>query len=453
MIEKKQDSIKTINRKERRNVTPKTKNQTQKQTKKQSKKPREISIFTLIFVAIILAVVVGIYFGVRHLITTLKYKEYETKMNRYGYNEFYDNKEATSTEYVTNKEAIKVIIGSIANDKKVSSMYYLYDKSIGEDQNWHNYAKYLHIKNVDKFSNLEEDTKKLDAILFAVDTLESVAGEEVEKAQLKISERKLKKLSLDEQELVAKAVSLELLKNKNSALKNNKILKGELNKIVITLVEKFVTMQNFSDGVSVITDKENMPENYEEYPYILDNASKEVYEMDFQVMTERTYLSPKETFKVMSYLYGQTNDLIVDYFNEILNIDYTTITTRNFLSSIQNSVIYRLHEEDVQDYVNYVKENKIKLEGSATPILPIMYNNGEQFVVRTKIKFKVLNSNTQNNLLFGDENSKVKYNGQEIDIYVDVPLGTTLNSDSQRIYVSTLANHLSNQTSMVTVEE
>lgn len=453
MIEKKQDKVKTINRKERRNVTPKTNKQPQKKTKKQSKKQKEISIFTLLFLALILAVIVGIYFVVKHLVTTLKYKEYETKMNTYGYNEFYDNKEATSTEYVTNKEAIKVIIGSIANDKKVSSMYYLYDNAISEDKNWYNYASYLHIKNVDKFSDLEESTKKLDAILFAVDTLESVAGEEVEKAELKISERKLEKLSVEEQELVAKAVSLELLKNKNSALKNNKILKGELNKIVITLVEKFVTMQKFSDGVNVVTDKKDMPENYEDYPYILDNASKEVYEMDFQVLTQSTYKSPKETFKVMSYLYGQTHELIVDYFNQILNVDYTTITVDDFLNRIQNSVIYKLYEEDVEDYVNYVKENKIKLEGSATPILPIMYNNGEQFIVRTRIKFKVLNSNTQNNLLFGDENSKVKYNGQEIDIYVDVPLGTTLNSDSQRIYVSTLANHLSNQTSMVTVEE
>ena len=69
---------------------------------------------------------------------------------------------------------------------------------------------------------------------------------------------------------------------------------------------------------------------------------------------------------------------------------YNNITTQTFLNSIANHITYKLAEDDVNDYVKYVKDNKIKLEGKATPLLPIIYNNGNQYVVRCKIEFNIL---------------------------------------------------------------
>ena len=81
------------------------------------------------------------------------------------------------------------------------------------------------------------------------------------------------------------------------------------------------------------------------------------YEWDYKIRTTRTFKDPIQTYQRMGYLYGQTADLIVRYFNKILNVDYSTITTSNFLDSITYDVAYLLEEKDVKTYVDYVKRN------------------------------------------------------------------------------------------------
>ena len=121
------------------------------------------------------------------------------------------------------------------------------------------------------------------------------------------------------------------------------------------------------------------------------------------------------------------------------------------MSSIKGKVVYSITTDDVKEYVDYVKVNKIKLEGKATPLLPIMYNNGEQYVIRTKVTFKVISSNTDINLLFGDEDYSVKYDGNEFEVYIDVPTGMTMDSRSLRIYIASMANNLAKFSSNITV--
>ena len=452
-----------MSRKERR-TTLEVKTQEEKTTKKHNKKSKEVSLFTILFVTLFIAVLIGIYLGVRHLVITLKYKSYTDKMVAYGYNELYDNNKATATDKVTKAELIKVIIGSIENNKDIYSLYYLADRDVSEANNWLAYANYLGVNNDIAIGELEKSATTNDAIMMLIKVVESVEGLELSKTQLKMSESKLSALTKDEQDLIAKAVTLGIIKNKNSALANNDILKGGLNKLVITVAETYATMhydttivnQNgdvIRQDISIVTDKDKMPENYKEYPYIVDNIEKDAYEWEYKVRTSRTFKNPKQTYKAMGYLYGQTADLIVRYFNTILNVDYSNITTNNFLESITNDVAYKLDEQDVKQYVDYVKNNKIKLQGSAKPLLPIMYNNGEQYVVRTKLSFKVLNSDTNYNLLFGDENYTVKYDSKQITMYVDVPLGTTLNSNSQLVYVDCLAQYIANNNAMVVLEK
>lgn len=447
-----------MGRKERRN------NIEEKKKITKTKKPKQISIFTVLFIIILIAALVGIYFGVRHVVITLKYKEYTDKMITYGFNELYDNKKATSTQEVTNGELLKVVLGSMKNNKDIYELYYLANTNSKEIDNWYEYSNYLGVNNYITKSNLNEKAKLIDAVMFAVKSLENVVGVELQPATLDMSESKLNKFTKEQQELIAKAVTLGVISNKNSSLSNDNIIKGELNKLIISIVEEYeiiyygsISINENKDiqkqNVSIVTDKENMPKNYKEYPYIVDNIDKEVYEYDYKIITELKFRTPKEVYKTMGSLYRQTSDLMVRYFNKILNVDYTTITTENFLNSILNDTAYLLHEEDVKQYVDYVKTNKIKLQGSATPLLPIMYNNGEQYVVRTKIDFKVLNSDTEYNLLFGDENSNVKYNSKEITMYVDVPLGMTLNAKSLLIYVTTLAENMSNKNNIVVVEK
>lgn len=428
-----------------------------------NKKTKQISIFTVFFILAIVAVCVGIYFGVRYLVINLKYKEYTDKMVSYGFSELYDNKKATSTQKATNAEMLKIILGTVTNSKDITKLYYLTDNKLTETENWYNYASHIGLNDIIARNELNSTANRIDAVILMVRSIESILGITIDQTTLDMKETVLAKFTEDEKILIAKAVTLGIIGNKTASVSDSELLKGELNKLAIEIAEKYATIYYGSSktdangatqrqNVSIVTNKKEKPSNYEDYPYIVDNIAKEVYEQEYNVITERTFKTPKEVYKTMGYLYEQTDDLLTRYFNNILNIDYETITTEKFLNSIKNEVVYAIDEEDVKTYVDYLKEHKIKLEGKATPLLPIMYNNGEVYAIRTKITFKVLSSDTEYNLLFGDENNTVKYNSKEITMYVDVQAGMTLNSNSLLVQITCLGKNLSQANTSVVVE-
>ena len=450
MERKKQRQQRQLNRTAKAKVSKKTKTTVKKESP-------QISIFTVLLILVIIAACVGIYFGVRYLVITLMYKQYTDKMYEYGYNELYINEEATATQEVTNGELIRVVLGTLMNTKDIENIYHLTSDKVSDIENWQNYSKYIGVNDTISDSELNDTATEVDAILLATKVIQGLQDVELDRVKLEMSKSKLEKYSEKQQEVISQAVSLGIIKNKNSSLSEDNILKGELNKLVIILAEKYATMyykNTDSEGkVSIVTEKEELPSNYEEYPYVVNNISKDTYEQEFKVQYTPNFKTPKEVYKTMGYLYNQTDYLLTAYFNGILNVDYNTITTKNFLEKISKEVVYEIDEKDVDEYVQYVKNNKIKLEGKATALLPIMYNTGENLVVRTKVTFKVLNSDTEYNLLFGDENKKVKYTGNQITMYVDVPVGGTFNSNSLLVYINCLATNLSKPTTSVVVEE
>ena len=435
------------NRKERRIAKTKKEQTTKKQ-------PKQVSIFTVLFVLLIIAAFVGVYFGIRALIITLKYKTYTDKMYTYGYNELYENNKATATQKLTNTDMIRVILGSLTNTKEIANAYYLADENASDSINWYNYSKYLGVNTLVSEKELDSRASKIHSVILLVKMMEGFLDVETEISELKMSEAVLKEFTQEEQTAISKAVTLGLIKNKTSAIKQNDMLKGELNKLVIETVEKYATMHyDNNESINVVTKKSEMPDNYKEYPYIVDSIDKEIYELEYEVMTASNFANPKEVYKQLGDLYGQTNDIMTKHFEYLLNIDYETITVRDFLKNVNKYSSYLLKEEDVEEYVEYVKANKIKLEGSAKPLLPIIYNNGDQHQVRTEITFKVISSDTEYNLLFGDEENKVKYNSKEITMYVDVPVGMTLNSRTLLVDTTCFAEYISNDTTLVVVEE
>ncbi len=431
-------------------------------TKKSKPRVRIKKKFVAVLFLILIGLLIGIVYGIRALIINLQYMRYTEKMYDYGLATLYNNGKATATQKVSNEEMLKILLAAVNGKTDIDSIYY--SEAELEQDKWLQYATDLKFTNNINKDNLKERASNTEMVLIASRALQSVSKVDVQPAELKLSASKLAQFTYDEQQDIAKAVSMEIVKNKNSAVSGNYILKGELNKLAVTIIEKYATIYYNSvqlneqgvterTDVNIVTDKNKMPNNYKEYPYIIDSIPTEVYEYDFDIMTERTAQTPKEAYKYMGSLYGQIDELLVNYFDTILNVDYANITTKSFLQSIENSVVYKLSEQDVEEYVEYVKEHKIKLMGKAEPLLPIIYNNGEQYIVRTKLTFEVLNSNTEYNLLFGDENQSVKYNGKTITMYVEVPMGMTLNSWSLRVYVATLANHLLANSTNVVVEE
>ena len=253
------------------------------------KKNNEVSIFTILFIMIILSVLAGIYLGVKSLVITFKYKEYTDKMVSYGYNELYENKKATSVQKVTNSELLKVVIGSIKNDKNISNLYYLSNKELSESQNWYEYSEYIGVNSIISKNELDKKATLIDAVMFTVNCIETFIDVNIEATELKMSEKTLNKYTAKEKELIAKAVTLGLIKNKTSELSKATLIKGELNKLVVSAVEEYATMhykntivnengETVRQNVNLVTDKEKMPENYKDYPYIIDSIDKDIYE-------------------------------------------------------------------------------------------------------------------------------------------------------------------------------
>ena len=427
-------------------------------------KKRRISIFTVILIALIIAVLISIGYLIRYVIINIKYQKYTDKMYEYGYNELYNNKKASATEKITNIEIIKVITGALKNTVSVDKIDLSNNSLVNDDDKWYEFVTELGYNTRIEKEELDIQAKKIDAVILLTNMVEKMLGKELKPITLKMSDSNLAKFTDDTKDIIAKAVALGLIDNSNSELSDKLLIKGELNKLVITIVEKYSTMYyenefyKEQDGQTVkgniVIDDNKKPTNYEYYPYIVDNISNDIYEIKFKEYTSSELQTPKEIYSYMRDLYMQIDELVTDYLNVILNVDYEKITINDFLDSIDNKVLYGITEDDVKDYINYVKENKIKIEGSAEPLLPIIYYVDGNFLVRTKITFKVLNSETKYNLLFGDETSgSVKYDGNEYTIYVDFPTGMTFNSYSLRAKISCIAENIIRSNGKIEIEK
>ena len=433
-----------------------------KKVKKEVKnKKKRLSIFTIIFLIIIVVALISVLFLVRYCIISIKYQKYTDKMYEYGYNTLYNNESAASSEAVTNIEVIKVVTGSLKNTTDINQIYFLNDTAKSDEDKWYEYVTELGYNTRISKDKLNFKSSKIDAVLLITNMVEKMLGKELMPTVLQMSDSKLAKFTNDNKDVISKAVALGLIDNSNSGISEKTLIKGELNKLVITIVEKYSTMYYENEYSSsqipkgnVVTDNSKKPENYKEYPYIVDNISNDIYESKFKDYSFAKLQTPKEVYSYMKDLYMQIDEVETDYLNAILNVDYEKIAVNDFLNRIDNKVLYGITEDDVKDYINYVKENKIRLEGSAEALLPIIYYVDGEFLVRTKITFKVLNSETNYNLLFGDiAIGNVKYNKKEYTIYVDYPMGMTLNSYSLRAKISCVTENMINSNYTIEVEK
>lgn len=409
--------------------------------KKTKKGQKQISIFTVLFLTIVILIGIFAYTIGTWIVQSIKYKTYTDDMYFYGYNELYTNKKATAFQKVTNMDMLKVIIGAVNNTTDVTDVTLKKPSdTVTEDDLWYEAASDMYVAvNIDK-DELNKKVNVIDAVIAIMRTLEWSLDMEFKEAELKMTSEVLSEFTTTEKSYIAKAVNEGIIANDDSAVRNKKLIKGELNKLIIELANKYATVHYdtvsldengfiVKNDIHVVTNEETKPNNSKEYPYIISNIDKSLYEIDFRVENEAKFKSPKEVYKKMGRLYGQIDETIERYFSAILNVDYNTIDEVAFLRKLNSTTTYKSNLDDIEEYVNHVKENKITLRGKATTLLPIMYDSGERYIVRTKVEFEILNSDTKTNLLFGDE-SNVTYENNKITMYIDLPMGMTLNSDT-----------------------
>ena len=204
--------------------------------------------------------------------------------------------------------------------------------------------------------------------------------------------------------------------------------------MLIKYIEKFNLLT--SGKSDLVLEEDKGPSNKQEYPYILKEVPNEVYEQPYVESQGKDACNSLEYYKIRKEYFNITAKICESYYNEILNIDYKTISYENLKEKLKDLVVGSLKEEQLKKYIEYVKNNKIVLKGKATVQMPCIYYDGLENIVRTKLEFEIVESNTNENILYMDlleEDQKKVYNNSNL-IYIDARLGYVINSDKTYIY-------------------
>lgn len=408
-------------------------------------------IFATIFLALCVATLIGIILLVRHLVIMSKYSYYTDKMEWYGYNLLYDNESAKSTEHVETEEIVKMVVGVLYNetDREFANRkwYRTEEKELSTNETWMGFATSIPLASVNDIG-INSSASKLQVATLIIEGIEVVYGKEIEITE-PLKEKYRKDYTEYELEVIDKAISIGILENKKQDINKKDLLKGELNKMLIIASEKYSmvyynNVYSKNDKANIVLDEEKMPTNADIYPYVIDSISNDIYEIEMPEMLSEISVTPKQVYDIYHDVYYSTDKIIREYFDAILNVDYKNITAESFKEQISSCVVYNLdttisesqpYLDAIEEYVNYVKNNKIVLKGGATPLLPIIYSNGMIHYVRCKIDLEVVSSDTNKNLLFWDDSTT--YNGDTISVYVDIAVSPTIYSKVFRIYNGT----------------
>jgi len=175
------------------------------------------------------------------------------------------------------------------------------------------------------------------------------------------------------------------------------------------------------------TDPNKLPKNYYEYPYVIKGIPNYVYEQPVKYYgREGGNYNAKITFLRK---YGEDSGFIADevttFYNTMLNVDYSKTDFYYFKNSLLNSS-NGVSEEDIDKYIEYVKNNKIIIKGKAQAIPGTIVVYEPFAYIRVMLEFEVINANENKNLLFLDfKNLKQKdiiYPKSSYSFAIDVPI-------------------------------
>lgn len=385
----------------------------------------------IIILAISIAVIIGLaVFGINLLINYNKfkpYKKYEETMKTYGFDKMYNNESTKTGESITKSEAIKMILSASFNMYDISGFAGTpkenYDNAI-----WVEYAKYRGIIGESDITkdNADDKATYIEVIRYLANAKVKLVGKELNSA-INLKVKDFDKYKTDEQTAIEDMIENEIITVNTKKINGKKhIFKGQMNELISNYVVKYNTLTINDEKINISEDKE--PSNKDQYPYTLASVDKSVYEKEFNVDDEENFKSPKELYTTKKEYYSQIQEIAEGYYDSILNIDYKTINYDEMKENLLQYVLYGV--DGLENYVNYVKEHKIVIEGKSTVMFPTIYFDGLEYVVRMKLEFEIKNSDTNYNLLYMDpinsENTKVKYENDKYTVYIDAKMGNAI---------------------------
>ncbi len=390
-----------------------------------------------LIILIISCIVVILLFGIILILNfkdKYEYGEYEEKINIYGLNKLYNNESNNPNENVTKIEALKLAICSTKNTLEIEELI-LNTEGKNEEEKILNYSYSIGITTPEEVNikNINKSARYMDIIQYISKAKYYLLGKEYSSTDT-INLSDYKKYNDNEKIYILDLLSEDIIENSKYRLNAYKALKkGLCNRIIIKYINKYNLLSIL--GRTIVTDEKNLPSNSNDYPYIVSDVDKEVYEQSYKVEQEKEFLNPADFYTYRKDYYISTIKTAEDYFNSILNISYKDISYDDLHQKLQNLVVGNVEDVELNKYVQYVKNNKISISGKATAQIPCIYNDGGYCRIRMKLEFEVKEANTKENLLYMDNIGKTKiYDKNNYTVYIDAKMGYVFGS--KQVYVS-----------------
>lgn len=182
----------------------------------------------------------------------------------------------------------------------------------------------------------------------------------------------------------------------------------------------------------------NLPKNAKDFPYILEDIPNEMYEMRAYIdrYLNNQYLNIAQTYdkyKLRTENVTAWKSRIEKYYGLILNANYNTINY-DWAKEAYSYLNMLGSDQGLREYVDWVKKNKIIIEGNLVVEPSIVYFSGESFHMRSAFKFRIISFNSYKNIIY-DTSFHLKQNDNGIlpaykkgvwyEGYVDVSLSST----------------------------
>lgn len=406
-------------------------NDSQKVEKTEGRKFFKSKITILLIAIIIIIIIVTLIFVFMRNKSNV---DYDNDMISYGFDKLYNNETAKSDETVSKSELLKMIIGVALNRDSIDELLDLTtiipdydgysdyeDKLEYDNQLWVEYAKSFEIITESEITkeNQNEKATFIDALTYLSKVKTKILHKTLD-TEVDVKVKNLEALKADQQFAIKDMIKNEIIEDKDYDWRKT-LTKGDLNKLVINFALQYNTLTLDDEKVNINKAKE--PSNVADYPYTLANIDKSVYEIENYIADSYEYKNAKSTYGKIKTDYSILKYDVEKYLNTILNIDYNTITEEILKEELIDATLNLIPTEDITEYVKYVKDNNIKITGSAKVQMPAIYFDGEVYRVRTKIEYTV-ESNKMENVLFGDlgNENTFNYKDTKVESIIDIPV-------------------------------
>lgn len=400
--------------------------------KKQDKKNK--IIFTMSIILIVIVAIAVIFLGYTLInINYSKYEKYEDKMDIYGFSQVYNNGKANTREKVTKSEAVKMIIACLYNVSEIDGIA-LPTEETYSNAIWVEYAIKQGIVTREEVnaSNADDKVKYQEVLVWLYNIKAKILNIEPD-TSANYNIKDINAYNADQQLAIYDLLNSEIIVTNTKRIDGKKKLyKGKLNELIVNFAEKYNTITVGDARININEDK--IPSNANMYPYTLASVQKEIYEINFVNAQKEGFISPISYYPDNKQYYSQIKSYVENYYNYILTVDYNTISKEQIKRKLKKYVLEDFDDTKLDEYVNYVKDNHIKLNGKATAQLPCVYYDGQDYRVRVKLEIVVESSDTKDNILLYDlDGSTISYNSNQITVYIDTIMNK--NDTSETLFI------------------